>query len=153
MYIRNIFDYFSFSRRASFSPESVTDSILEADMQIDIVARSFPLTDAMRAYVNRRLDFSLSVRDSQIKCVVVRLSDTNGPRGGNDKCCRIQVVVPGHADVVVQDIESDLYRAIDRATDRVSRTVARRLDRQRSVTRRGTTAGRVVTSELAESLH
>jgi len=119
-------------------------------MQIEIVARGFPLTDAMRAYVNRRLEFSLSVRHSHIKCVVVRLSDTNGPRGGSDKCCRIQVVVPGQADIVVQDTESDLYAAIDRATDRVSRTVARRLDRHRNFNRNRVTAHRPVTDEVAE---
>lgn len=120
-------------------------------MHIDVIARSFPLTDAMRAYVKRRLDFSLSVRSSHIKCVVVRLSDTNGPRGGNDKCCHVQVIVPGHADIVVQDTESDLYAAIDRATDRVSRTVARRMARQRNFHRQRLIARRPVTDELAES--
>lgn len=122
-------------------------------MQIDIVARSFPLTDAMRAYVKRRLGFSLSMRDSQIKCVVVRLSDTNGPRGGRDKCCRIQVIVPGHDDIVVQDTESDLYAAIDRATDRVSRTVTRRLDRHRNITRQRINATCPTREELGTSLY
>lgn len=122
-------------------------------MQIDIVARSFPLTNAMRGYVKRRLAYSLSVRDSQIKCVVVRLSDTNGPRGGNDKCCRIQVVVPGHADVVVQDTEADLYTAIDRASDRVSRTVARRLDRHRHFNRHRIGASRSAMDEAGETLN
>jgi ribosome-associated translation inhibitor RaiA len=122
-------------------------------MQIDIVARSFPLTDAMRAYAKRRLAFSLGARGNQIKCVVVRLSDTNGPRGGNDKCCRIQVVVPGHADVVVNDTESDLYRAIDRASDRVGRSVARRLDRQRSGYRHRASVARPVMGELEESFN
>jgi ribosomal subunit interface protein len=122
-------------------------------MQIEIVARDFPLTDAMRSYVTRRLDFSFSARRQHIKCVVVRLGDTNGPRGGNDKCCGIQVVVPGHADIVVQDTESDLYAAIDRATDRASRTVARRLDRQRNFDRHRVSALRPVADELAEPLY
>lgn len=122
-------------------------------MQIEVVARSFPLTSAMRAYVNRRVGFSLSARHSQIKCVVVRLSDTNGPRGGSDKCCRIQVVVPGQADVVVQDTESDLYAAIDRATDRVSRTVARRLERHRNFNHHRVTAHRPVADDVGEPLY
>lgn len=119
-------------------------------MQTEVIARSFPLTDAMRRYVNRRVEFSLSVRRSHIKCVVVRLSDNNGPRGGNDKCCRIQVVVPGQADIVVKDTESDLYAAIDRATDRISRTVARRLDRQRHFNRHRAAALSPATDELGE---
>lgn len=122
-------------------------------MQIEIVARDFPLTEAMRAYVTRRLDFSLSARHRHIKCVVVRLGDNNGPRGGSDKCCGIQVVVPGHADIVVQDTESDLYAAIDRATDRASRTVARRLDRQRNFNRDRVATRHPVVDELAETLY
>lgn len=122
-------------------------------MQIEIVTRSFALTDAMRRYVNRRLGFSLGARNGHIKCVVVRLSDTNGPRGGNDKCCRIQVVVPGQADVVVKDVESDLYAAIDRATDRVSRTVARRLDRRRSFPRQRLSNAQPVEDEAGGYLH
>lgn len=119
-------------------------------MQIEILARSFPLTNAMRAYVNRRLEFSLSARHSHIKCVVVRLIDINGPRGGSDKCCRIQVVIPGHSDIVTEDTESDMYSAIDRAADRVSRTVARRLDRHRDFERYRVTAHRPVTDEFGE---
>ena len=61
----------------------------------------------------------------------MRLSDINGPRGGADKCCHIQVVLPHLPDVVIEDIEMDLYAAIDRAADRAGRTVGRRLTRQR----------------------
>ncbi len=65
----------------------------------------------------------------------MKLSDENGPRGGEDKRCRVRVGVDGPQDVVVEDVESDLYIAIDRAADRAGRVVARRLERQR--TRRG----------------
>ena len=106
-------------------------------------------------HLSERFGAALSVlaRHGQIKCVVVRLSDTNGPRGGNDKCCRIQVVVPGHSDVLVEDTESDLYTAIDRATDRVSRTVARRLDRRRHFARQRLGAAGAAADQSAESLH
>lgn len=100
-------------------------------MQIEIQARNFPLTQAMRGHVERRLGYALSTRYEHIERILVRLSDINGPRGGNDKCCHIQVILPQLADVVVEDTESNLYAAIDRAADRVSRTVARRLTRQR----------------------
>jgi putative sigma-54 modulation protein len=38
-------------------------------------------------------------------------------------------------DIVIKDIESDLYVAIDRAVDRAERAVARRLERQREHSR------------------
>ena len=101
-------------------------------MQIDIQARNFLLTDAIRSHIERRLGFALSSRDEHIQRVMVRLSDINGPRGGADKCCHIQVVLIRLADVVIEDTEVDLYNAIDRAADRASRTVGRRLARHRN---------------------
>jgi putative sigma-54 modulation protein len=100
-------------------------------MHIDIQARNFPLTDALRSHTERRLGFALSARYNHIQRVVVRLSDINGPRGGSDKCCRIQVSLPKLPDVVVEDTEANLYTAIDRAADRAGRTVGRRLVRKR----------------------
>ncbi len=100
-------------------------------MHIDIQARNFPMTDALYRYIERRLGFVLSARDEHIQRILVRLSDINGPRGGADKCCHIQVVLSHAPDVIIKDTESDLYVAIDRASDRAGRTVGRRLSRQR----------------------
>ena len=104
-------------------------------MQIDIQARNFQLTNALRGHVERRLGFALSTREDHIQRINVRLSDINGPRGGEDKLCHIQVVLPHLADVVIEDTEEDLYAAIDRAADRTGRTVGRRLTRQRDLGR------------------
>lgn len=104
-------------------------------MQIDIQARNFQLTNALRGHVERRLGFALSTRDDHIQRIRVRLSDINGPRGGEDKCCHIQVILPRLPDVVIEDTEEDLYAAIDRAADRAGRTVGRRLTRQRDMDR------------------
>jgi ribosomal subunit interface protein len=98
-------------------------------MQIDIQARHFDLTRALRVHVKRRLDFALGNRYSHIQRILVRLSDINGPRGGEDKHCRIQVVLPNLEDVVIEDTETNLYLAISRAADRAGRTVARKLAR------------------------
>jgi ribosomal subunit interface protein len=98
-------------------------------MQIDIQARDFSLTQALQNYVELRLGFSLNTRYDRIKRILVRLSDINGPRGGNDKCCQLHVVLPGQADVVITDTQSNLYAAIDRAADRASHAVSRKLAR------------------------
>ena len=55
-------------------------------MQIEIQARNFPVTPALRSHILRRMNFALSARYQQIHHVLVRLSDINGPRGGKDKC-------------------------------------------------------------------
>ena len=100
-------------------------------MQIDIQARGFTLTEALREHIKRRLGFALGSRNHHIHRVRVQLSDINGPRGGADKCCHIQVMLVHLPDVVIKDTKADLYAAIDLATDRAARAVGRRLVRQR----------------------
>lgn len=104
-------------------------------MQIDIQSRDFSLTEALHHHTQRRLHFAMSHCSDHIKRVAIRLSDINGPRGGADKCCRIQIALTGIPDVVVEDTEVDMYTAIDRAIDRARRTVARRIGRQLTLIR------------------
>jgi putative sigma-54 modulation protein len=66
-------------------------------MQIEIKTREFPLTDALRSHTERRLFYALSRLDEPIQRLVIRLSDINGPRGGVDKYCRLQLVLVGAA--------------------------------------------------------
>ena len=115
-------------------------------MRIDIQTSEFSLTDGLREYTERRLQYALSWASDDLRKVVVRLSDINGPRGGNDKRCRIQVPFRGGADVVIEDTESDLYLAIDRAADRAERAVARRMERIREY-RHERLDGRVVSPD------
>jgi ribosomal subunit interface protein len=106
-------------------------------MRIDIQARDFSLTDALRSHMERRLSFALTSFDDQIQRVVIRLSDINGPRGGADKRCHLQVVLDGMPDVIIEDTEADMYVAIDRATDRARRTLVRKIERQQALRRQG----------------
>ena len=100
-------------------------------MQIFIQAHGFELTAALREHVERRIHFALGRTAEHIHKVSVRLSDLNGPRGGEDKRCRILVTVAAAPELLIEDIEPDLYVAIDRAADRAGRTLARQLARQR----------------------
>ncbi|MCK5433373.1 MAG: HPF/RaiA family ribosome-associated protein, partial [Gammaproteobacteria bacterium] len=104
-------------------------------MIIDIQARNFSLTKALRSYAERRLNLALNSGKDHIHRVVIRLSDINGPRGGVDKKCHLQIQLTGLPDVVVEDTELDMYTSIDRACDRVSRTVVRKLGRQQTLLR------------------
>ena len=104
-------------------------------MQIDIQTRNFSLTNALRNHAERRLRFALTCCDNHIQRIVMRLSDINGPRGGADKRCHLQVLLAGLPDVVIEDVEVDLYIAINRATDRAGRTVVRKIDRQQTLIR------------------
>lgn len=106
-------------------------------MQIDIQTRDFSLSDALRSHAERRVRGAMNCCCDHIQRVVMRLSDINGPRGGADKRCHLQVVLAGLTDVVIEDIEADLYVAIDRATDRAGQTLVRRIDRRKTLLNQG----------------
>lgn len=118
-------------------------------MQIDIKARQFPLTDGLYSHAERRLHFALSSYGDQIRRVIVRLSDINGPRGGADKRCHLQVLLVGLPDIVVEDTEPDLYVAINRTTDRAGRTLVRKFHRHRSLRKQA----RRLVPDVQQSFH
>jgi putative sigma-54 modulation protein len=105
-------------------------------MKVQVKARHFSLTNELKQYVKKRLKFALDTRYQQVKRVEVMLSDINGPKGGEDKRCQILLKIDGQTDVVVDDVQSHLYSAIDRAVSRASRSVAKRVTRLRHKAKR-----------------
>lgn len=106
-------------------------------MNFDIQSHDFPLTSALLDHVERRLRFVLTRRSERIQRVVLRLGDNNGPRGGVDKFCRIQVYLVDAHLAVVEDVGLDMYAVIDSAVERVGRVVVKHLDRSRGDWRQG----------------
>ncbi len=100
-------------------------------MEFDMQSLDFPNTEALSNHTRRRLDFGLSRHADRITRVVVRVGDENGPRGGVDKFCRLQVSLVDAPQVVIRDCGPDLYTVIDRASDRAARAVAKQLERNR----------------------
>ncbi|MFT6153226.1 MAG: ribosomal subunit interface protein [Bermanella sp.] len=109
--------------------QNIQSWIQESIMKVQVKARHFALTNELKQYVKRRLKFALGSRFDQVKRVEVMLSDINGPKGGEDKSCKILLKINGQTDVVVDDVQSHLYSAIDRAAGRASRTVSKRVTR------------------------
>ncbi len=100
-------------------------------MRIEIHTDKFLLTDSLREYVERRVQFALSWAHQNLRKVTLRLDDINGPKGGADKSCRIQIPISGGTPVVIEEVQSDLYVAIDRAVERAGRALSRKLQRKR----------------------
>ena len=99
-------------------------------MQIQIHANDFALTEGLRDHVAKRLAYALNHGRDIVSRIVVRLSDVNGPRGGVDKRCGIEVRLKGASTIAIDDTEADLYVAIDRAAERTGRTLDRRIARR-----------------------
>lgn len=102
-------------------------------MQVDIQSLGFSLTPALSDYAGKRIDYSLSFASDRIARLIVRLSDINGRRGGHDKRCLLELRLKGAPGIVIEDVEEDLYAAIDRATERARRALVRKLEQSREV--------------------
>lgn len=98
-------------------------------MQIDIQARGFALSDALRERIARRLRHALGAAASRLTALAVRLADHNGPRGGRDKSCTIRAVLPRMRPVVIEQRADDMYAAVDVAAGRAGHLLTRRLAR------------------------
>ena len=98
-------------------------------MRIDVKGSGFRITAPLLDHTERRLRFALTRSSDRIKRVVVRLGDINGPRGGEDKFCRMQVHFEHAPPVLIEDAGADLYAVIDRVMERAGRNAAKRVGR------------------------
>lgn len=101
-------------------------------MKIDIRTHRVELTEALRAYVERRLRFALGRFGERIAAVTVTIQDLNGPRGGVDKQCRITATLASAGHLRVEVLDAEITPAVDQAAGRIGRTVAREFERQHS---------------------
>lgn len=120
-------------------------------MQIQIHAESIGLTSGLHDYIAKRLAYALSHGRDEVTRIVVRLSDVNGPRGGVDKRCAIEIRLKGDSTIAIDDTQVDLYVAIDRAAERTRRTLDRRIARRQRLALAG--HARQPALETAGDLH
>lgn len=103
-------------------------------MNVQIHASDFTLTDGLREHISWRVAYATTHGRDVISRIVVHLSDINGPRGGVDKRCGVELRLKGLEPLIVEDVQADLYVAIDRAFERIERSMHRRLARRRDFT-------------------
>jgi putative sigma-54 modulation protein len=70
-----------------------------------------------------------------IQRLVVRLSDLNGPKGGVDKECLVELKV-GSKLVIVKERGAELYSTLSTLSERIGEVVQRIIDRQNSRSKR-----------------
>lgn len=84
-----------------------------------------PKAAALREGVEQRVRFALRRNSWRVPRAQVKLSDVNGPRGGIDKRCQIELRIPGAAPVVVSSVAPDWRSALDLALTRAARFMLR----------------------------
>jgi hypothetical protein len=65
----------------------------------------------------------------------VQFADTNGPRGGVDKRCQVELKTDGAGTVVITAVARDWRTALDRALGRASRVLLRSWRREQKPSR------------------
>ncbi len=98
-------------------------------MLILITDRSGAMDSQMSETAKRKVRFALSRFAPRVSSVELVINDENGPRGGVDKSCRLQVSLKWAQDVVITDRDDDLGRCIARAAERSARAVAKAIER------------------------
>lgn len=118
-------------------------------MRVNVHSRALAIDEAVRSHVERRMEFALGRFSSRITRVTVQLTDLNGPRGGEDKACSIEVRLSPSGSVRVEDSDADIVAVVDRVAERTRRAVARAIQREREIERRSRSAGGSGRSELS----
>ena len=81
--------------------------------------------DHLRDLAERRTRFAMRRLSWLVPRARVQLSDVNGPRGGLDKRCRVEVKTQGAGSIVITSLARNWRKAIDDALTRATRTLVR----------------------------
>jgi len=106
-------------------------------VEIKLNARRGISNPELKTQVDRLLRFALGRFVGRISRVEATLSDENGPKGGEDKLCRllVRLTTGGRrktaSSVLVEEVSPSILGAVSIAADRAARAVARTIDRQR----------------------
>jgi hypothetical protein len=93
-------------------------------MQVLFKSRHPQATD-LRELTERRVRFVLRRLDWLVPRAEVQMSDVNGPRGGVDKRCQVELRTDGAGSVVVASVANNWRTALDNALARAARFLMR----------------------------
>jgi hypothetical protein len=79
----------------------------------------------LREVVERRVRFAMRRLHWLVPRAKVQLADVNGPRGGVDKRCRIELKTDGAGAVVITTVARDWRAALEAALARSARALLR----------------------------
>ena len=99
-----------------------------------------PQATELRDLTERRVRFVLRRLGWVVPRAEVQMSDVNGPRGGIDKRCQVELRTDGAGSVVVVSVASDWRAALNKALAKAARFLMRALRRgadSRRVRQRG----------------
>jgi ribosomal subunit interface protein len=90
-----------------------------------MVSNEFWMAPSLRDYVESKLRLAFSFLKSKATKISVCLRHLNGQQGTEEMMCQISVAVPGQPEVVVKDVQANMYAAIDMAVNRAAHRARR----------------------------
>ena len=103
-------------------------------MQIIVESRDADATP-MRELSIARVRFALRRLRALVPRAKVQFSDVNGPRGGVDKRCQVELKTDSAGTVVIASLARDWRTALDRSLSRATRVLTRGLQRSQKPAR------------------
>ena len=121
-------------------------------MQVIFESRD-PLAAPLREVAVDRLKFVMRRLGNFVARAWLRLSDVNGPRGGVDKRCQVELKTDAGGTVVITAASADWHTAIDDALARAAQVMRRQLRRGRPtrMARSAKTAARTGAQSAAQA--
>lgn len=101
-------------------------------MRIQVTSRGLSLSDEIRDYAERRLEFALDRFESVVLSADVQLADENGPRGGIDQTCRVILSTDHLKEIVASHTAENQHAAIAGAIEIAARSLAKALDKKQT---------------------
>jgi ribosome-associated translation inhibitor RaiA len=114
--------------RAS-SPRAVAGRTPASDARLNVRTAGLRLDTATAGLVREKIDARLGKFAGHVERVTVRFADLNGPKGGTDKECHVQVSLSGMPTVIAEERATDLLRAFNAASHVAERGVRRAVER------------------------
>lgn len=90
-----------------------------------------PKANDLRDWATERASFAFRRHPEAAPRAIIQLSDINGPRGGVDKECVVEVSASGSAPVVVRTVAHNWHSALNQALTRASSALKKLLGRDK----------------------
>ena len=105
-------------------------------MQIDIMTRGLSATQRLTRFAKQQVKRTLGRVSDPIQSVTVRISDINGPKGGDDKECVLRIHAPRQRPLIIRTLGQEPHAALMTCLQRAKRVLteapnARRQHRER----------------------
>ena len=105
-------------------------------MRIELTSPHHDLDEQLHEHAERRFLFALSRFSNRLRTVRIRIHDVNGPRGGVDVRCTVDLRGPGLPPLRAEVLDASVEAALDRAAEVAGRLVAKTVALARSDVRR-----------------